>query len=166
MLRAVSIFVKDKVDYAWAGLQDFDSLLMDNIKPVTIAPLDNSQYVSTAVFDPLLIPHLWTPAQLKGFGPQCPLLSDTNQSSLLVAFGTSAHLIEGVPNRAVEVLTDIEYQAMYNIVEYLRKTKTLTDSIANLLRDKRSHKHDQGHILSCPYPVQWRDSLKRRQQQE
>ncbi|KAJ3592593.1 hypothetical protein NHX12_007720 [Muraenolepis orangiensis] len=43
MLRAVSIFVKDKVDYARAGLQDLDSLLLDNIKPVTIAPLDNSQ---------------------------------------------------------------------------------------------------------------------------
>ncbi|CAL8267241.1 unnamed protein product [Lota lota] len=49
MLRAVSIFVKDKVDYAWAGLQDFDSLLMDNIKPVTIAPLDNSQYIGCKI---------------------------------------------------------------------------------------------------------------------
>lgn len=46
MLRAVSIFVKDKVVHFSAGLQDFDSGLLDNIKMVTMAPLDNSQYVS------------------------------------------------------------------------------------------------------------------------
>ncbi|CAL8388820.1 unnamed protein product, partial [Gadus morhua 'NCC'] len=74
MLRAVSIFVKDKVDYAWAGLQDFDSLLMDNIKPVTIAPLDNSQYVSTAVFEPLLIPpSVNSTSQPKGYLIGCKI---------------------------------------------------------------------------------------------
>lgn len=47
MLRAVSIFVKDKVVHASAGLQDFDSALLDNLKTVSMAPLDKSQYVST-----------------------------------------------------------------------------------------------------------------------
>uniref|UniRef100_A0A3Q2NX91 Parathyroid hormone 2 receptor a n=1 Tax=Fundulus heteroclitus TaxID=8078 RepID=A0A3Q2NX91_FUNHE len=45
MLRAVSIFVKDKVVYSSAGLQDFDSALMDNLKTVSIASLDTSQYI-------------------------------------------------------------------------------------------------------------------------
>ena len=47
MLRAVSIFVKDRVVHKSAGLQEFDATLMDNLKPVSFAPLDNSQYVST-----------------------------------------------------------------------------------------------------------------------
>lgn len=47
MLRAVSIFVKDKVVYSRAGLQDFDSALLDSLKTVSIASLDKSQYVST-----------------------------------------------------------------------------------------------------------------------
>uniref|UniRef100_A0A3B3VK03 Parathyroid hormone 2 receptor a n=1 Tax=Poecilia latipinna TaxID=48699 RepID=A0A3B3VK03_9TELE len=46
MLRAVSIFVKDKVVYSSAGLQDFDSALLDNLKTVSISSLDKSQYVS------------------------------------------------------------------------------------------------------------------------
>lgn len=46
MLRAVSIFVKDKVVHSSAGLQDFDSALLDNLKTVSIASLDKSQYVS------------------------------------------------------------------------------------------------------------------------
>lgn len=49
MLRAVSIFVKDKVVYSSAGLQDFDSALLDNLKTVSMAPLDKSQYVSTSL---------------------------------------------------------------------------------------------------------------------
>lgn len=48
MLRAVSIFVKDRVVHSSAGLQDFDSALLDNLKTFSMAPLDNSQYVSTA----------------------------------------------------------------------------------------------------------------------
>lgn len=48
MLRAVSIFVKDKVVHSSAGLQDFDSALLDNLKTVSMAPLDKSQYVSTS----------------------------------------------------------------------------------------------------------------------
>uniref|UniRef100_A0A673B2I5 Parathyroid hormone 2 receptor a n=1 Tax=Sphaeramia orbicularis TaxID=375764 RepID=A0A673B2I5_9TELE len=51
MLRAVSIFVKDRVVHSSAGLQDFDSALLDNLKTVTMAPLDKSQYVSK---------HLWS----------------------------------------------------------------------------------------------------------
>lgn len=46
MLRAVSIFVKDKVVYSSAGLQDFDSALLDNLKTVSIASVDKSHYVS------------------------------------------------------------------------------------------------------------------------
>ncbi|XP_056145732.1 parathyroid hormone 2 receptor a [Lampris incognitus] len=49
MLRAVSIFVKDKVVHASAGLQDFDSTLMDNFKSVSMAPLDKSQYIGCKV---------------------------------------------------------------------------------------------------------------------
>uniref|UniRef100_A0A667ZK87 Parathyroid hormone 2 receptor a n=1 Tax=Myripristis murdjan TaxID=586833 RepID=A0A667ZK87_9TELE len=49
MLRAVSIFVKDKVVHASAGLQDFDSVLLDNFKTVTMAPLDKSQYIGCKV---------------------------------------------------------------------------------------------------------------------
>uniref|UniRef100_A0A3Q3BI02 Parathyroid hormone 2 receptor n=1 Tax=Kryptolebias marmoratus TaxID=37003 RepID=A0A3Q3BI02_KRYMA len=49
MLRAVSIFVKDKVVYSSAGLQDFDSALMDNLKTVSIASLDKSQYIGCKV---------------------------------------------------------------------------------------------------------------------
>lgn len=49
MLRAVSIFVKDKVVYSSAGLQDFDSALLDNLKTVSMAPLDKSQYVSISL---------------------------------------------------------------------------------------------------------------------
>lgn len=50
MLRAVSIFVKDRVVHASAGLQEFDAVLMDNFKTVAVAPLDNSQYVSSYSF--------------------------------------------------------------------------------------------------------------------
>ncbi|XP_071211593.1 parathyroid hormone 2 receptor-like isoform X1 [Salvelinus alpinus] len=49
MLRAVSIFVKDRVVYASAGLQEFDAVLMDNFKTVAMAPLDNSQYIGCKV---------------------------------------------------------------------------------------------------------------------
>ncbi|KAG7257726.1 hypothetical protein CRUP_037039 [Coryphaenoides rupestris] len=61
MLRALSIFVKNWVDYAWAGgLQDLDSLLMDNIEPVTITPLDSSQYVGCKIIVLLFIYFLAT----------------------------------------------------------------------------------------------------------
>ncbi|XP_029315723.1 parathyroid hormone 2 receptor isoform X2 [Cottoperca gobio] len=49
MLRAVSIFVKDKVVHSSAGLQDFDSALLDNLTPVSMAPLDKSQYIGCKV---------------------------------------------------------------------------------------------------------------------
>uniref|UniRef100_A0A8C6P7R1 Parathyroid hormone 2 receptor a n=1 Tax=Nothobranchius furzeri TaxID=105023 RepID=A0A8C6P7R1_NOTFU len=49
MLRAVSIFVKDKVVYSSAGLQDFDSALLDNVKTVSVASLDKSQYIGCKV---------------------------------------------------------------------------------------------------------------------
>uniref|UniRef100_A0A3P9KS15 Parathyroid hormone 2 receptor a n=1 Tax=Oryzias latipes TaxID=8090 RepID=A0A3P9KS15_ORYLA len=45
MLRAVSIFLKDKVVYSSAGLQDFDSALLDNLKTVSIASVDKSHYI-------------------------------------------------------------------------------------------------------------------------
>lgn len=46
MLRAVSIFVKDRVVHSSAGLQDFDSVLLDNIKAISLSPMDKSRYVS------------------------------------------------------------------------------------------------------------------------
>uniref|UniRef100_A0A3P8SKD1 Parathyroid hormone 2 receptor a n=1 Tax=Amphiprion percula TaxID=161767 RepID=A0A3P8SKD1_AMPPE len=49
MLRAVSIFVKDKVVHSSAGLQDLDSALLDNLKTVSIASLDKSQYIGCKV---------------------------------------------------------------------------------------------------------------------
>ncbi|XP_070980158.1 parathyroid hormone 2 receptor-like [Oncorhynchus clarkii lewisi] len=49
MLRAVSIFVKDRVVHTSAGLQEFDAVLMDNFKTVAMAPLDNSQYIGCKV---------------------------------------------------------------------------------------------------------------------
>uniref|UniRef100_A0AAX7TGI4 Parathyroid hormone 2 receptor a n=1 Tax=Astatotilapia calliptera TaxID=8154 RepID=A0AAX7TGI4_ASTCA len=49
MLRAVSIFVKDKVVYSRAGLQDLDSALLDSLKTVSIASLDKSQYIGCKV---------------------------------------------------------------------------------------------------------------------
>ncbi|XP_049904790.1 parathyroid hormone 2 receptor a [Epinephelus moara] len=49
MLRAVSIFVKDKVVHSSVGLQDFDSALMDNSETVSMAQLDKSQYIGCKV---------------------------------------------------------------------------------------------------------------------
>lgn len=46
MLRAVSIFVKDRVVYANGVLQEYDTMLMDNISTVSISHLDKTQYVS------------------------------------------------------------------------------------------------------------------------
>ncbi|KAI4887322.1 hypothetical protein NFI96_015764, partial [Prochilodus magdalenae] len=45
MLRAVSIFVKDRVVHTSAGLQEFDAVLMNNFtNAVDVAPVDTSQY--------------------------------------------------------------------------------------------------------------------------
>ncbi|KAM6970294.1 parathyroid hormone 2 receptor [Aplochiton taeniatus] len=49
MLRAASIFVKDRVVHVSAGLQEVDSALMDNFKTVTMAPLDKSQFIGCKV---------------------------------------------------------------------------------------------------------------------
>ncbi|KAM6934836.1 LOW QUALITY PROTEIN: parathyroid hormone 2 receptor [Xenentodon cancila] len=49
MLRAVSIFVKDNVVYSSAGLQDFDSDLLDNLKTVSITSLNKPQYIGCKV---------------------------------------------------------------------------------------------------------------------
>ncbi|XP_030643393.1 parathyroid hormone 2 receptor [Chanos chanos] len=49
MLRAVSIFVKDRVVHTSVGLQEFDAVLMDNFTTVTVAPLDTSQYIGCKV---------------------------------------------------------------------------------------------------------------------
>ncbi|KAL7881317.1 hypothetical protein AOLI_G00081650 [Acnodon oligacanthus] len=47
MLRAVSIFVKDRVVHTSSGLQEFDAVLMNNFtNAVDVAPVDTSQYVS------------------------------------------------------------------------------------------------------------------------
>uniref|UniRef100_A0A8C7IEF6 Parathyroid hormone 2 receptor n=1 Tax=Oncorhynchus kisutch TaxID=8019 RepID=A0A8C7IEF6_ONCKI len=44
VLRAVSIFVKDKVVHTNGGLQEFDTALMDNYKTISAKPLDKSQF--------------------------------------------------------------------------------------------------------------------------
>ncbi|XP_066515281.1 parathyroid hormone 2 receptor-like [Hoplias malabaricus] len=50
MLRAVSIFVKDRVVHTSAGLQEFDSVLMNNFtNAVDVAPVDTSQYMGCKV---------------------------------------------------------------------------------------------------------------------
>nr|XP_023853668.1 parathyroid hormone 2 receptor-like [Salvelinus alpinus] len=50
MLRAVSIFVKDKVVHTNGGLQEFDTALMDNYKTISAMPLDNSQFLNFILF--------------------------------------------------------------------------------------------------------------------
>nr|XP_055074463.1 parathyroid hormone 2 receptor [Misgurnus anguillicaudatus] len=49
MLRAVSIFIKDRVVYANGVLQEYDTMLMDNISTISISPLDKSQYVGCKI---------------------------------------------------------------------------------------------------------------------
>lgn len=47
ILRAISIFVKDRVVHTSAGLQEFDAVLMNNLtNTVDVAPVNTSQYVS------------------------------------------------------------------------------------------------------------------------
>ncbi|XP_034042670.1 parathyroid hormone 2 receptor a [Thalassophryne amazonica] len=60
MLRAVSIFVKDRVVYASAGLKDFDSALLDNLKTVTMTQPDKSQYIGCKLIVLLFIYFLAT----------------------------------------------------------------------------------------------------------
>ncbi|XP_072527629.1 parathyroid hormone 2 receptor isoform X1 [Salminus brasiliensis] len=49
MLRAISIFVKDRVLYANGGVQQYDAMLMDDINTVSIGPLDKTQYVGCKI---------------------------------------------------------------------------------------------------------------------
>ncbi|XP_036808351.1 parathyroid hormone 2 receptor-like isoform X4 [Oncorhynchus mykiss] len=49
MLRAVSIFVKDKVVHTNGGLQEFDTALMDNYKTISAKPPDKSQFVGCKI---------------------------------------------------------------------------------------------------------------------
>lgn len=49
MLRALSIFIKDSVVHSKSGLQDLDSVLFDNLKTISIAPLDKSQFIGCKV---------------------------------------------------------------------------------------------------------------------
>uniref|UniRef100_A0A674NSA3 Parathyroid hormone 2 receptor a n=1 Tax=Takifugu rubripes TaxID=31033 RepID=A0A674NSA3_TAKRU len=60
MLRAVSIFVKDRVVHSSAGLQDFDSALLDNTKSISMSPTDKSRYVGCKVTVVLFIYFLAT----------------------------------------------------------------------------------------------------------
>lgn len=66
MLRAVSIFVKDRVVYANGVLQEYDTMLMDNISTVSISHLDKTQYVSAirlmnqTKFNYILVEMSWT----------------------------------------------------------------------------------------------------------
>lgn len=47
ILRAISIFTKDRVVHTSAGLQEFDAVLMNNLtNAVDVAPVNTSQYVS------------------------------------------------------------------------------------------------------------------------
>ncbi|ROL43822.1 Parathyroid hormone 2 receptor [Anabarilius grahami] len=70
MLRAVSIFVKDQVVHTGTGLQEFDSVLMNNFtNAVDVAPVDTSQYLSSLVRSPtsgrLPLPGVHTPVDLR-----------------------------------------------------------------------------------------------------
>ncbi|XP_030628045.1 parathyroid hormone 2 receptor [Chanos chanos] len=49
MLRAVSIFLKDRVVHASGGLQEFDTALMDSFKTISVVPLDKYQYVGCKI---------------------------------------------------------------------------------------------------------------------
>ncbi|XP_048871945.1 parathyroid hormone 2 receptor-like [Brienomyrus brachyistius] len=49
MLRAVSIFVKDRVVHANAGPQELDAALMDDLKTISVAPMDKSQYIGCKI---------------------------------------------------------------------------------------------------------------------
>lgn len=47
MLRAVSIFIKDKVVHTHIGVKELEATLMGDIKSIMMTPvLDKSQYVS------------------------------------------------------------------------------------------------------------------------
>ncbi|XP_029112755.1 parathyroid hormone 2 receptor-like [Scleropages formosus] len=49
MMRAVSIFVKDRVVHPSVGLQEFDTVLMDNFQTNSVAPVDKSQYIGCKI---------------------------------------------------------------------------------------------------------------------
>ncbi|KPP66230.1 hypothetical protein Z043_115293 [Scleropages formosus] len=49
MMRAVSIFVKDRVVHPNVGLQEFDTVLMDNFQTNSVAPVDKSQYIGCKI---------------------------------------------------------------------------------------------------------------------
>ncbi|XP_014902747.1 parathyroid hormone 2 receptor [Poecilia latipinna] len=91
MLRAVSIFVKDKVVYSSAGLQDFDSALLDNLKTVSISSLDKSQYVSIKSCE----------KQMAGLSPafevQLHLVAGVSKQLRSVSKFTSCFVLSGVP---------------------------------------------------------------------
>nr|XP_029516063.1 parathyroid hormone 2 receptor-like isoform X3 [Oncorhynchus nerka] len=60
MLRAVIIFVKDKVFHTNGDLQEFDTALMDNYKTISAKPLDKSQFVGCKITVLLFIYFLTT----------------------------------------------------------------------------------------------------------
>uniref|UniRef100_H3AX68 Parathyroid hormone 2 receptor n=1 Tax=Latimeria chalumnae TaxID=7897 RepID=H3AX68_LATCH len=61
MLRATSIFIKDKVVHVNTGGQELDSMLVDNLKSITMAPVvDKSQYVGCKIAVVLFIYFLVT----------------------------------------------------------------------------------------------------------
>ncbi|KAJ8388365.1 hypothetical protein AAFF_G00133910 [Aldrovandia affinis] len=49
MLRAISIFIKDRVVHGNIRLQEFDAVLMDKVKTIALAPLDKSQYIGCKI---------------------------------------------------------------------------------------------------------------------
>ncbi|GAA6074573.1 parathyroid hormone 2 receptor a, partial [Tachysurus ichikawai] len=56
ILRAISIFIKDRVVHTSAGLQEFDAVLMNNLtNTVDVAPVNTSQYVSNV--EPVAMVH-------------------------------------------------------------------------------------------------------------
>lgn len=47
MMRAASIFIKDKVVYTPIGVKELDAMLMGDLRSIMVSPvLDKSQYVS------------------------------------------------------------------------------------------------------------------------
>ncbi|XP_015213769.1 parathyroid hormone 2 receptor isoform X2 [Lepisosteus oculatus] len=61
MLRAISIFVKDKVVHTNVVREEFDSMIMDNFKSISVAPvLDKTQYIGCKITVLLFIYFLTT----------------------------------------------------------------------------------------------------------
>uniref|UniRef100_A0A673B1F2 Parathyroid hormone 2 receptor a n=1 Tax=Sphaeramia orbicularis TaxID=375764 RepID=A0A673B1F2_9TELE len=94
MLRAVSIFVKDRVVHSSAGLQDFDSALLDNLKTVTMAPHPCSTFLSVLSLFPFVSSEL---IYVPGVRFRSALFQRTAPSALWMCRRHVCCVISGVP---------------------------------------------------------------------